>query len=405
MEHSTGELDEDTHVMESEESPTKRRKLDSTTSTEGQAGDSSVMFNQSSEHQETLSRRSSQDSISITTERKKGERRRPKPPQSSESPAANVSHIIRAGDGELLVVITAEDKAITVYDITPQGLHFKSRRTMPKRLCAIDVASRSDKEYLIVGDKFGDVWELPVLEDPNWTPPQSEVVLDEDAANGKKGYEPSATELTVHTKGNLMALEQQRKLKEKQKLKKAAQKNLKDADDATPNKGPGFTFEARLLLGHVSLLTDVAVARQLSSDGSDKSRSFVLTSDRDEHVRVSRYPQSHVIEGFCLGMKEFVSCMEVMPLKTRVVVGTGDVGVRVFDWSSGECLGTDLYEDENTRRDIQQAATCGGTREGEAREALAVSRICQILFEPANEVMLVALEGYVRPLLPDPQTY
>jgi WD40 repeat protein len=49
------------------------------------------------------------------------------------------------------------------------------------------------------------------------------------------------------------------------------------------------------IVGHVSMVTDMV----LSAD--DK---YVITADRDEHIRVSRFPNGYNIESFCLGHTE-----------------------------------------------------------------------------------------------------
>lgn len=51
------------------------------------------------------------------------------------------------------------------------------------------------------------------------------------------------------------------------------------------------------MLGHISMVLDVKL--------SDNGR-FLLSADRDEKLRVSRYPQSFVIHCFCLGHSSFI---------------------------------------------------------------------------------------------------
>ncbi|ETN43629.1 uncharacterized protein HMPREF1541_02788 [Cyphellophora europaea CBS 101466] len=317
----------------------------------------------------SISRGSSEDSINFKTERLKGERKKSK--VEKEAPPPNVSHLFATHNGKHLIVVTAEDKAVSIYNVisTPLGtdLVLQSKRHMPKRLSAATLTP--DERFLVVGDKFGDVYELPLLPTEGWVPPEKKTT---DA----KIFEPSATELTVHTKGNLQALKQQ---KQQKVMKKERE---------------GLLFEHRVLLGHVSLLTDVALAR-IMVDG--KERRFVLTSDRDEHVRVSRYPQAHVIEGFCLGIKEFVSRLCVVPWATQwVAVGTGEPSLRIYEWLSGKLLDMDDFQGV---AELLEVLSPSSAQESEDRK-LAVSGIWPVSVADVNATagkacgqLLVALEG------------
>jgi tRNA (guanine-N(7)-)-methyltransferase subunit TRM82 len=166
-------------------------------------------------------------------------------------------------------------------------------------------------ETIIAADKFGDVYSLPL-----------HMSTDHEASvepkNEATRFQPSATEFTVHTKGNLEALKQQREQKK-----------------VNPRK-QGPTFEHKLLLGHVSLLTDVAIAR-IQQDS--KQRLFLLSSDRDEHVRISRYPQAHIIHTYCLGFSDFVSKICIVPgAPSHMVAGSGEPSLKVFDWQQGQLV-------------------------------------------------------------------
>ncbi len=81
------------------------------------------------------------------------------------------------------------------------------------------------------------------------------------------------------------------------------------------------------ILGHVSMLSKVIVKKY-------KGKEYVITADRDEHIRVSRYPQAFVIERMLFGHKEFVSAIVIPNWKpNRLISGGGDDFIAVWDWT------------------------------------------------------------------------
>lgn len=193
------------------------------------------------------------------------------------------------------------------------------RRLMPKRPCAITVSP--DNSTILLGDKFGDVYALPLRGLPyesQTSNGNSEDGLTAKAVqSGSQKFVPSATSLTVHTKRNLNALKQQQQ--HIPRHEKPERKSL--------------AFEHKLLFGHVSLLTDLTCTTISSS-----LRNYILTSDRDEHIRVSRgIPQAHMTVGYCHGHTQFVSKLCLIPSKTKLLVtGGGDDFLILWDWLAGK---------------------------------------------------------------------
>jgi tRNA (guanine-N(7)-)-methyltransferase subunit TRM82 len=177
---------------------------------------------------------------------------------------------------------------------------------MAKRPCSITLTS--DDLTILCADKFGDVYALPLipsLEDGEKRTLAAEPIED----TAEKSYTPAASVLTVHSGRNRKVLEEQIK---------QASKGLKKIKEP-------LKFKHELLLGHVSMLTDIVYA-------TIESRSYIITSDRDEHIRVSRgLPQAHIIEGFCQGHEEFISrlCLTKSGL---LVSGGGDANLFIWDW-------------------------------------------------------------------------
>ncbi|RSL84541.1 hypothetical protein CEP51_003854 [Fusarium floridanum] len=229
-----------------------------------------------------------------------------------------VTHLTSTSDGSHVLAITGHDKAIWVFENDGKGnLTQISKRTMPKR--PSDVAIGPDSQ-IICADKFGDVYALPLLYDPESQAPTSQPSTPGPA---KPAYKPSANATTVHSKRNLRALNNQQRQMELATRTKAESESKAES----PN------FEISLLLGHVSMLTSLAIAE---SEG----RRYIITGDRDEHIRVSRYiPQAYVIEGFCFGHKEFISSMTIpVPRRDILVSGGGDEDLFVWDWKASKLL-------------------------------------------------------------------
>ncbi|KZL73543.1 WD repeat domain-containing protein [Colletotrichum tofieldiae] len=225
-------------------------------------------------------------------------------------------------DGSHLLAISGHDKSLWVFEHDGKGnLKELSQRQMPKRPCSVLICP--DNQTVLSADKFGDVYSLPLI--------PSEVTAADSAAQpdaafsetaspapsaAPKPFKPEANPLTVHSKSNLRALQSQ--LREQQKSKRDA-----------PKDQP--TFEHTLQIGHVSMLTALTLA-------SKGTRRYIITADRDEHIRVSRFmPHAHVIEGFCLGHANFVSAL-TLPSQDVLVSGGGDSELFVWDWEAGKVL-------------------------------------------------------------------
>ncbi len=63
-----------------------------------------------------------------------------------------------------------------------------------------------------------------------------------------------------------------------------------------------------LRLGHVSLLTDMVLS---------KNQKYLITSDRDERIRVSEFPKVYEIFNFCLDHESVVTCLAALEVNQK----------------------------------------------------------------------------------------
>lgn len=244
---------------------------------------------------------------------------------------------------------------------------------MPKRPCAIAVTS--DNATILCADKFGDVFSLPLLPPEHPKDSTDEAATPTPAPSGKD-FVPSATSLTVHSARNRMVLEMQKK-----------QRN-KAVEKALP------PFEHTLLLGHVSMLTSIALV-------DVERRSYIFTADRDEHIRISRgIPQTHIIEGFCLGHTEFISTMCIPETRRDILIsGGGDDELYVWEWQAGRLLSkADLKQHVEAVKRGRHTAEPDDVNEDEVTDTnkLVVRGVWHVQDASApKDTIVVSCEGYV----------
>ncbi|RYO87012.1 hypothetical protein DL766_005280 [Monosporascus sp. MC13-8B] len=236
-----------------------------------------------------------------------GKNRKPKQPAPRPQEQPFVILIAATSDGKHVVAVTGTDKTVWVFE----------HDAMPKRPNAIRITA--DGKTILCADKFGDVYSLPLVPSTTTTSEASGASTPASTPAAQSTFTLKANEFTVHSARNLRALEDQ---------KKALQ--LQAAKD-TPKEAPSFEHE--LILGHVSMITALATA---SSGG----KPYILTADRDEHIRVSRgIPQAYVIENFCLGHKAFISALCIPDSQPELLVsGGGDNELFLWDWLAGKLL-------------------------------------------------------------------
>ncbi|CAL4126202.1 unnamed protein product, partial [Meganyctiphanes norvegica] len=86
------------------------------------------------------------------------------------------------------------------------------------------------------------------------------------------------------------------------------------------------------LFGHLSMLLDMIITK----DGQ-----YIVTCDRDEKIRVSKFPNAYNIQTFCLGHTEFVTKILQLPTDTlKILSCSGDGKLKLWNLETGTCEST-----------------------------------------------------------------
>jgi len=100
------------------------------------------------------------------------------------------------------------------------------------------------------------------------------------------------------------------------------------------------TNKAELVLGHLSMLLDVALT---------PDNKHILTADRDEKIRVSQFPNGYNITNFCLGHADFVTSISLLNPEL-LLSGSGDGTLRVWKFLEGvQIASREVHQDVDVR--------------------------------------------------------
>ncbi|CCO30832.1 tRNA (guanine-N(7)-)-methyltransferase subunit TRM82 AltName: Full=Transfer RNA methyltransferase 82 [Rhizoctonia solani AG-1 IB] len=149
-----------------------------------------------------------------------------------------------------------------------------SCREIPKRANVLKLSQ--DGQTILVADKFGDIFSYPLV------PP-------EPAQQPQPAEIPGSKSVAVAMHDN-----------------------------------PHGT----LILGHASIITDFVLTH---------GEKQVISADRDEHVRVSWYPEGWDVDRYCLGHRKFVSALEIPLCAPSILIsGGGDPELYVWEYKVGK---------------------------------------------------------------------
>lgn len=162
------------------------------------------------------------------------------------------------------------------------------------------------------------------------------------------------------------------------------------------------------ILGHVSMLSEVLVAAHGESQ-------FVLTGDRDEHIKISHYPQSFVVKHWLFGHGEFVSTLHLCSFNSDILVsGGGDDYLAVWNWYENRQLAqiplrqhiqkflTDAhfpperFLEEDSPKEISISSVASYVSEGSNYLAVLVENVkCILVFKVLKEYVVTHEQTFV----------
>lgn len=79
--------------------------------------------------------------------------------------------------------------------------------------------------------------------------------------------------------------------------------------------------KTQLRFGHNSMLTSAVITND---------EKYIITSDRDEKIRVTNFPNVYNVERYCLGHTQFVSHLEFLPTDKSILVSCSGDGTLIF---------------------------------------------------------------------------
>ncbi|KAE8739361.1 hypothetical protein FOCC_FOCC015132 [Frankliniella occidentalis] len=148
--------------------------------------------------------------------------------------------------------------------------------------------------------------------------------------------------------------------------------------------------EGEVILGHLSMLLDVII----TANGKQ-----ILTCDRDEKIRVSHFPNAYNIISYCLGHKEFVSSISLLPHNpTLLLSSSGDGTIQLWNYSQGTSLNSYDCTSDVTKYLKADSSSLAELEDGKP-SSIIVNKICCCKVSDVTSLVFALFYGFQGCLL------
>lgn len=246
--------------------------------------------------------------------------------QTEHAAKCMVRHLVWHTDAK--IVSNAEDKHVKEWRIelatsnSPAKLVLEQQRELPKRANAVSITE--DGQTLVIADKFGDVYAFAMHGcSPDLPTPPTPAPIPEASTSTVGSKEDTPSESKSDRPGEAKAPSGKRR-------------KVGNTGGIAPEwrHVPAKISALSPVVGHVSMLTAMLVLQK---------QGKIITADRDEHIRVSKWPQGWEIEHFLLGQRKFVSALALHPSDSNILLTAGgDDTLRMWDLTTYRCIRKDI---------------------------------------------------------------
>lgn len=157
------------------------------------------------------------------------------------------------------------------------------------------------------------------------------------------------------------------------------------AGDSVKFSVQSLSSDGEVILGHLSMLLDVIIT---------PDSKYIITCDRDEKIRVSLYPNAYNIISYCLGHREFVSSLHLLPHQLSLLLSSsGDGTIRLWEFQSAQSLFT--YDcSSDAVKELVKDSSCLHLPEDGSMNSVIVKKICCVKLCDDASLIYVLVHGY-----------
>eukprot|EP00475_Leptophrys_vorax_P023191 TRINITY_DN3166_c0_g1_i1.p1 TRINITY_DN3166_c0_g1~~TRINITY_DN3166_c0_g1_i1.p1 ORF type:complete len:425 (+),score=125.07 TRINITY_DN3166_c0_g1_i1:2798-4072(+) len=151
-----------------------------------------------------------------------------------------------------------------------------------------------------------------------------------------------------------------------------------DGEDDAPSGGKEVEDEAQnIVLGHFGTISDL----RFTPNGK-----FLVSADRDDRIRVSKWPHVYVVQSFCLGHTSFVVKAKPIGATNFLVSGAGDGTVRTWNLLTG----AEISKVEIEFKEASESSEATGDEDTSPQKSI----VTDLVVDPSSGLVFAAVDGH-----------